>query len=248
MEFKFLFIAGGSLLLSSCAPGLYQPGRASYSRYDIQPARGTDTALQNLVSPYGASVRQTMTTVIGSLETTLVKKQPENPLGYFMTDALMASAAKVFNRRIDVAFMNQGGIRINELRAGQITTGQIYELMPFDNLVVLLNMNGRILKQLFDHAAGRGGWPVSGGTYTIQVKEASDIIIGNQPLNPDATYVVAISDYIADGGDDCTMLANLEKTTMGYTQRDAILDYVKAITKTGAVIKAPVPNRIKHIR
>ena len=234
-----------ALLMAACSPALYQPAsKVTYSKYDVKPGTGV-SSMQTMLAPYAANVNQTMNTVIGSLAQPLEKKMPESSLGFFMTDAYLYQAEKVFGQKVDLAFMNNGGIRINSLPAGKITVGSIYELMPFDNLLVLLELNGSQLQALMDHIATRGGWPVSGGTYKVVNKKAVDIKVNNAALSPSGKYVIAISDYIANGGDDCVMLKNIPQVNKGYLQRDALIDYVKEKCASGQPLPHPVMNRLQ---
>jgi 2',3'-cyclic-nucleotide 2'-phosphodiesterase (5'-nucleotidase family) len=233
------------LLMAACSPALYQPAsKVTYGKYDVKPGTGV-SSMQTMLAPYSANVNTTMNTVIGSLAQPLEKKMPESSLGFFMTDSYKYQAEKVFGQKVDLAFMNNGGIRINNMPAGKITVGSIYELMPFDNLLVLLELNGNQLQALMDHIATRGGWPISGGTYKVVNKKAMDVMVNNSALSPNGKYVIAISDYIANGGDDCVMLKNIPQLNKGYLQRDALIDYVKAKCANGQPLTLPVMNRVQ---
>lgn len=239
--YRYLFIL--ALAWQSCAPAYYRAGQIAYTRYDIRPDK-KDSSVQQLMAPYAEQINNSMTAVIGEAASTLEKKQPDNTLGYFMTDAFLSESKKVFQQPVDIALMNYGGIRSNTLQKGNIRIGTLYELMPFDNLLVLVTMNGQQLQQLLNHVAGRGGWPISGGSYSIQNKQAVDIRIGDAPLQLDKQYTVALSDYIANGGDDCSMLTSLKQVNKGYLQRDALIDYVKSLTAAGKKVEAPSGKRV----
>jgi 2',3'-cyclic-nucleotide 2'-phosphodiesterase (5'-nucleotidase family) len=80
-----------------------------------------------------------------------------------MADCMRMMAEKKFERKVDAGFMNQFGIR-SSIPKGNITVGKIFEMMPFDNLVVLQEIKGNVLKEFLDKTAADGGWPVSIGT------------------------------------------------------------------------------------
>lgn len=239
----YLYIIAG-LLLVACAPSLYQPGKLEYSKYDIKPGSMADTGMANLLAPYSSKIAATMFEVIGKLDETLEKKQPENSLGFFMTDAILSESRRVFNTKVDIALVNYGGIRTNAMQAGNITTGTIYELMPFDNLLVLVTLDGKQLQQLLTHIAGRGGWPISGGSYIIKNKAAIDVTIAGEPLKATNNYTIALSDYVANGGDDCSFLTTIPQVNNGYLLRDAIIGYVKSVSASGKTISKPMTNRV----
>jgi len=143
--------------------------------------------------------------------------------------------------------MNQGGIR-SYIPKGNITVGKIFELMPFDNLVVLQDVKGSVLQEFLDKTAGEGGWPVSTGiTMSIKEKKAVQVLIGGKPLDANATYTIANSDYVANGGSDCEMLRKIPKMDKGYLFRDALLEYVAELTKQGKPVESKIENRVTNV-
>jgi 2',3'-cyclic-nucleotide 2'-phosphodiesterase (5'-nucleotidase family) len=225
-----------AVFLTACSGTLYQPAQVNYGQYGVE-GKLTDTVMLRLVKPYSDSVNKTMDEVLGTLGETLEKKGPHNPLGNFMTDAFLERARQVYGKPVDLAFVNTGGIRINSLQAGPVRLRNIFELMPFDNLLVLLQMNGDTLLRFLNHIVGRGGWPISGGQYSMNQSGVTDVRINGQPLVASALYTVALSDYIANGGDNCTMLLNLNQENKGYLQRDAIVEFIRAFQQRGEPIK-----------
>jgi 2',3'-cyclic-nucleotide 2'-phosphodiesterase (5'-nucleotidase family) len=225
---KSLFLIIIVFSFFACGPKHYAPIQVNAYNYGMEGSRqGEQTAMKAFLQPYADSVNKSMNIVIGKLEVPLSKSWPECSLGYFMTDAYLEMAEKKFGRKIDVALMNYGGIRLNTMEPGPITRGKVFELMPFDNLMVLLELNGEQLQEFMNNLASRGGWPMSGATYTILNKKATDLKIGGRPVEPQAKYTLATSDYVANGGDDNSVLKGLVQINIGYLQRDAIIEYVK---------------------
>lgn len=216
------------LLLAGCR-SVYVPHKADYGNYRITPATGKDSSLNAMMTPYRDSVTRSMSQVIGYLPERLEKKAPGGSLGKFMTDALFHAAQTKFGITPDIAVMNYGGIRLNELPAGAITRGRIFELMPFDNLVVIQKVKGDALQQFLDIAAEKGGWPFTGLQMEIQDRKAVHVMIGGQPLDPNKVYTMVNSDYLANGGDNANMLKALPQQNIGYLMRDAFMEYVKVL-------------------
>ncbi|MFN8316800.1 MAG: 5'-nucleotidase [Chitinophagales bacterium] len=104
--------------------------------------------------------------------------------------------------------INLGGIRQPQLPAGNVTLGNIFELMPFDNMIVLLVLDGKTTKQFLDIMAASGGLPISGVRYTISNETATAISFNGVPFDENKTYTLAISDYLANGGDKLDFLKN----------------------------------------
>jgi 2',3'-cyclic-nucleotide 2'-phosphodiesterase (5'-nucleotidase family) len=216
----------------------------SYAGYAVSPKAAADTALLNLVQPYLLEVNRTMNKVIGFTPTTMTKRLPESGLGNFMADCMLEMGTKKFGMPIDIAFMNQGGIRAS-INKGNITIGNVYELMPFDNLLVVQELKGSVLEALLNHIASDGGWPISkGSSFKIKNKQAVDIIINGKPLDRNATYITANSDYIAQGGSDAAMLKLFPFQNKGYLIRDALLEYIQLITASGKPVDAKIENRV----
>lgn len=237
-----------SILLSallSCN-SFYTIHSLNYNTYRVNNDKQTDSSVYKLIKPYGDSLSISMNEVVGIAERNLDKKSPESPLGNFVVDAYYNMALEKYNTHIDAAFMNYGGIRLTQLPAGEVTRGKIFELMPFDNIIVLQKVKGSVLQQFLDIAAAKGGWPVAGMTMQIKGSKAINVKVGGEPLNPEKIYTILNSDFIANGGDNADMLKVIPQITNGYLMRDAILDYIKKLKMQGKNINAGIENRVTH--
>jgi 2',3'-cyclic-nucleotide 2'-phosphodiesterase (5'-nucleotidase family) len=202
--------------------------------------------MQLLMKPYRDSIEKTMNEVVGYAGKTLEKKQPEGSLGNFMADAMLYGARTKFNLPVDVSMINSGGIRITQLPQGAVTRGKVFELMPFDNLIVVQELKGSELQQMLDITASRGGWPTAGLTMQIKDKKAVNVKINGAPLDNNKVYLVANSDYVANGGDDAAVLKALPQKNLGYLFRDAIFDYIRFLKLQGKDISAQEENRVSN--
>jgi 2',3'-cyclic-nucleotide 2'-phosphodiesterase (5'-nucleotidase family) len=197
-----------------------------------------------MLAPYREEVSRRMNDTIGYASMTLDHKRPEGPLGNFFADALLVMAREKYQTRVDAAVINHGGLRLNQLPAGAVTRGKIFEVMPFDNLLILQNLKGDILQQFLDLVAANGGWPVSGITMKIKDKKAINVQVNGKPLDPEATYVLANSNFLANGGDNADMLRNIPQIQNGYLMRDAFIDYIIQLRSEGKAISASIENRV----
>lgn len=236
----FLF----TILLGLSCNTSYRSQALQHNEYRITASSPRDPSLQAVLKPYSDSINSSMNAVIGIAEKSLDKKAPEGTLGNFMVDAFFVMAKEKFNTPIDIAFMNYGGIRLTQLPAGPVTRGKIFELMPFDNLLVLQRMKGSMLQQFLDHIANRGGWPIANATMQIKDKKAVNVMIGGKPLDPSAMYTTLNSDFIANGGDNADMLRNIPQESIGYLMRDALFDYIGWLKSQGRNISANEENRV----
>jgi 2',3'-cyclic-nucleotide 2'-phosphodiesterase (5'-nucleotidase family) len=161
-----------------------------------------------------------------------------------MTDAFLEMARQKVDAKVDAAFMNAGGIRLPDLPAGGVTQGKVYELMPFDNLMVLLKVKGGLLKEYLDTLAANDGVIESGITLQIVNKTAQQVMVGGKPLNLSADYIIVHSDYVVNNSN---MLKGLSRNTNGYLLRDALLDYIKLTHSLGKKITVVNTDRISYV-
>ena len=242
---RLLFLFFISLAIYSCTS---IPPQVNYSSYKINTQPNVDNAYSKMLSPYKDSLNKSMNEVIGFSVNGLSKKQPEGVLGNFMTDAIKVMAEKKFNKKVDAAFINYGGIR-SYIPKGEISIGKIFELMPFDNLIVLQELKGNVLKEFLNHTCTKGGFPVSTGlTYSIKENKLADALVDGKAIDDNATYIIANSDYIANGGDNCEMLKKVAKQNINYLMRDALIEYTKLLTQEGKTIDAKLENRIVYAK
>ena len=236
-------------LIISLTPGCkvsYQPASLNYKSYRVSGNEQKDQKVQSVIQPYSDSVNKSMNDVIGFADNTLEKKSPSGSLGNFMVDVFLEMAKEKFKTHVDASIMNYGGIRLNQLPAGPVTRGKIFELMPFDNLLVLQQLPGSVLQQFLDLAASKGGWPVAGITMQVKDKKAVNIMVNGKPLDPLATYTIANSDFLGNGGDNADMLRTIPQQNTGYLMRDAIFDYISKLKATGNNIKANNETRVTN--
>ena len=236
-----------SLLLLSTVHA-QSPDYSSYEYlYKKQTANDSITNKKNDYQRQSAYVDSVDTArVIGFAIAPLYRKQPESPLGNLMADCMKLYAEKIYNTNVDAAFVNFSGMRYY-IPKGNITIGTMFKVMPYDNKIVLLTIQGNVFKRFLEHQANLGGWPCSGINMTIKNKQVTDILINNQPLNETKNYTIAVADYIAKGGNQCTMLKGLPQSDKNYVFRTALIDYIISFTKAGKPVTAAIENRIVYI-
>ncbi len=234
------------LFFSPACKTVYQPKAVQYADYRFLPGSAKDSGMLLMLRPFADSVNSSMNDVVGVAAIVLEKKQPEGSLGNLLVDAMLEMAKEKYQQPVDAAFINNGGIRLPSIPAGNITRGKVFELAPFDNLVVLQKISGKVLQQFLDHVSGKGGWPAAGVTWQIKNNKAFNVLVNGAPIEEAAVYTIANNDYVANGGDDCVMLRTIPQLNKGYVFRDAILEYLKKQTREGRSISAKIENRVTH--
>lgn len=237
-------LAGVFLLgMIACKPA-YHASALQYAELQMTGQQGVDSSMVRMLQPYAEKVHAQMNTVIAQVAVPLDKRMPESTLGNLMADAVRAGAEKVYGTHVDAAFINYGGVRISQVPAGDLSLFRVFEMMPFDNLLVVQTVPGKIFQEFLDTVAAKGGWPCSGVQFVIKNKLASEVKIGGEPLDLNKQYVVANSDYVVNGGDRCYMLKALPQQNKGYLVRDALIDYFSGFGARGEKITAKIENRV----
>ena len=120
-----------------------------------------DSQLVRMYLPYKTILEKDMGRVISNSEKEMIKDKPESGLTNLLADLLLEEGKMEVMRtnlqiEPEISFLNYGGIR-SGLPKGEITVGKIFEIMPFENEMVFIQLSGEQLQQFFDIVAGHGG-------------------------------------------------------------------------------------------
>jgi 2',3'-cyclic-nucleotide 2'-phosphodiesterase (5'-nucleotidase family) len=133
-----------------------------------------------------------------------------------------------------------GGMRC-EWPAGAITKEKVFELMPFDNELVVLTLKGEDVIALCESFARYGGQGVAGMRVTVIDGHLADVQVGGKAVNPKALYTVATSDYLSGGTDHMDALTRyVDYWRSELKIRDLYLEAVQ----TQDTIRAAVDGRM----
>ncbi|WP_303310508.1 5'-nucleotidase C-terminal domain-containing protein [Hymenobacter sp. BT730] len=231
---------------SACQRAPYQ-ATAQLPTVTAQPvskALPADPKVEAVIAPYHQKVEEQMNVVLGTAPVAIKKNPGESPLANFVADLQRERASTALKQPIDLGVMTNGGLRA-ELPAGNITVGSVFELMPFENELVVLDAPGSVVQQLFDYGA-HVKMAFSNATYTVTPDgKPTDIRIGGKPFDASRTYTIAISDYLAGGGDQMTFFKPITPRKTGVLLRSAIAEHIQALTKQGKPVVAKVEGRVK---
>lgn len=231
-------------LLASCHR-YFVPANHQYTKQQIDSTILPDAAYVKYYQPYKQQLDAEMGRVVGHTAVALTKPSnaPETRLGNFFADALLTEAKK-HDPDADFSFGTKGGLRI-ELQKGDITVGNLFELMPFENEMVLLELSGKSVLQLAQFIATTGGQPVAGLRMKIDNGKATDITIAGKPLELSHTYKLITYDYLANGGDNSRGLNNpISCINLGQKVREALITYVSEQMQAGKSINTQLDGRI----
>jgi 2',3'-cyclic-nucleotide 2'-phosphodiesterase (5'-nucleotidase family) len=215
-----------------------------------------DPGLVKLLAPYSEKVRA-LSTIIGTLDGSLTKTPiGAGTVGHFVTDALLSEARRATTKKVAVAISNAGGLRKNEIAEGQLRVSDVFELMPFENELITLDLTGVQLKKLLqigtrDPQAGAQieyRWNEQNRTEVLNAKLLDEQGKAYE-IDPNATYTVVTIDYLykLNSGAYALLQEGKNFNQLKVTIRDAVIDYVKAETAAGRHIKSHMDNRYVQI-
>ncbi len=232
------------LLLGACSSQKLAKIDSNYTEIKAEAA-SADPDLEASLSKYRVLLSAKMDTIVGYTEEPMSKGRPESKLGNLLSDIILDRALAHKVGPVDFAVQNLGGIRIPTLGAGQIKKGLIFEIMPFDNEIVVVHLKGSSMSLFMDQIAAQGGIPVSRGVKMhIENRMVASVLINGEAIDPDRIYHIAMPDFMANGGDDFVEFKTAERAITGIFIRDAIIDHFLARQAEGKPVSAKIEKRI----
>ena len=212
-----------------------------------------DPAVNQMLVVYSPKVRE-LDVVLGSLKGELRKGgMGAGSLGNFVSDGMRWQAGLKLGQPIDLALINGGGLRRSTISEGELRARDIFELLPFENALVRVDLTGeqlmRLLKLIVASREAQSGARI---VYFTKPDKTSDIDMvklrtpgGEKDIDPQATYRVVTIDYLVNRGGDISALLQegKDRQPLGITLRDAIMAYVKSEAAAGRTIKANLDGR-----
>ncbi len=213
------------VLLGSC--GVWQVEYVEPEYYSVDKLPEDSVMLRHIL-PYKTSIDSSMGVVLAQLPFDLQKGKPNGSLGLWMADACLRQCERYDGIKADVAILNQGGIRRPYLKAGPVTLGDLYELMPFENRLIRIRMTGEQLQEALEYTARRAD-ALGGAGVWIQDTAVVKIEVGGKPLDKQATYLVLCNDYMYNGGDGYGLLQQSDDLTDLGLLREAFIEDIRQL-------------------
>lgn len=201
-----------------------------------------DTEVKELIDSIKQGQEQILSEVIGKTEIDLngareFVRTGHTNLGYLLTNSMLAET------KADIALTNGGGIR-DSIGKGDITKGDVLQVLPFGNYIVTIEATGQQIIDALNH-----GLVVGAGSFThfagmdVKVKEVKDgettkyevvsITIDGKEIDKGAKYTVATNDFLAVGGDAYTMLADCKLLNEFSSLDEALIKYIQTEGEAG---------------
>ncbi len=215
-----------------------------------------DAAVEKMLSSYSEKVKA-LSVVIGRLEGELNKSGVgTGSLGNFVTNAMMAQARVKLGKPVVLTIMNSGGLRKNEISPGQLRASDIFELLPFENALIAIDVTGQQLSKLLQIAT-RDAQAGARIQFRWNAQNRAEFLSGKlvdesgreQEIAPEKAYTIVTIDYLLKLGSGAYAILQEAKNTMplNITLRDAVMEYVKAETGAGRSIRSRLDGRFVQV-
>lgn len=213
-----IFSFGAGLMACSSVSILVRSDTQFVLNEDLKPNR-----IDSLIAPYSDSVDLEMGEIIASADVDfLIKRKPSGNLCNWVADAVFVNQTKTVKLSESIiCLLNTGGIR-STINKGQITIGDLYKVMPFDNEIVWVHMPIESLKEIETYLLQKGGEPISNAIMNGQSLQLN----GDQ--KGDTHFWVITSDYLYNGGDNMKFFT--KGKDVNFTNkllRDALIEEAK---------------------
>ncbi len=189
---------------------------------------GPDPEMARLVESYRDSMNQVMGRKIATVRDTLRFEKPEGALSNIVADALRFRAARELRDFVHVGIIGEDSFKLYFV-PGELTLGDVYEFIPYDNHLVILTLDGNTLLELIGQVAEIGGAPISGVRFRIDDEgDPGSILVNAEVADPNGTYLVATSSWLANGSGPFPALWNAEdRLDLDLSIQELYVDYFK---------------------
>ena len=233
-----------------------KPEKLRASRLEVDASIKADADVEKMLAPYAEKVRE-LSQGIGRLEGDLTKTGVgAGSLGNFVTNGMRAQARAKLGKPVVLTIMNAGGLRKNVISAGELLASDIFELLPFENALVAVDVTGAQLSKLLqivtrDAQAGariQFKWNDQSRAEFLSGKLLDENGKEWEP-DPAKVYTIVTIDYLLHvaGGAYAVLQEAKSTTPLNMTLREAIMNYVKSETAAGRPIRSAVDDRFVQV-
>jgi 2',3'-cyclic-nucleotide 2'-phosphodiesterase (5'-nucleotidase family) len=237
MNFKPQFLCLLLLFVYSCKETHLNLSKIEGKQISISDSLSTNDSIEAFIKPYRTHITRDLDSVLAYSVDTYTKSDGDfnTAIGNFMADAIYEETNPIFKSRtgenIDMVLLNHGGIR-SIISKGNITTRTAFELMPFENSIVVVKMKGTQIISMVEYLSkAKKAHPIS--KLKIEIDKDFNVLkssINNEAIKESETYYVATNDYLYNGGDNMTFFQpNDGLFVLDYKVRNALIDNFKKV-------------------
>ncbi|MDO6605474.1 5'-nucleotidase C-terminal domain-containing protein [Arenibacter palladensis] len=248
---KHFVIIATLLLGQSCKESVPKLRNIEGQRIQINYSAIPKDSVENVIAPYRNRINEVLDSVLAYAPKAISKTEGilNSPAGNLMADIVMQEVNPVFaartGKQIDFVLLNFGSIR-SVISQGDITERTAYEVMPFENSIVIAELDGKAIRAMVSFLTKSSvAHPISGIQIIVDKNKSLQAVnIQGKPFDENRTYYVATSDYLITGGDKMDFLKEyLTLTDSDYLIRNTLIDYFKKID----TLKAATDDRFLQI-
>ena len=219
IKYIFIFLCGAGLLACSSVNSISVESETT----TVTDEYAVSSKIDSMIQPYQEVLESEMNEIIAQAEKDFTSGRPNGSLNNWVTDLVLASQTRNVRLSIPVmVLLNFGGLR-NSINQGDVTIGDIYKVMPFDNEIVWAELPMSALKDIEGYLKKSGGEPIAGATLE------NGILKLNSENKEAATFLVITSDYLMNGGDKMDFFSKrVSDKTPGVLLRDAMISEAKS--------------------
>ncbi len=201
-------------------------------------------SISSFVEPYRNRINEVLDSTLAYAPKPLLLNDGERntSMGNLMADIVFEETAPLFKSRtgkeLDFVVLNYGGVR-SIISEGNVSARNAYEVMPFENYIVVVELSGSATRQLINFVSKASRrHPVSGiQIITDKNRALESVNIQGEPFDENRNYYVATSDYLVNGGPSVGFFDEIISTTeTDYLLRNAIIDHFKKVDTIRAVV------------
>ncbi|ENU93531.1 hypothetical protein F971_00789 [Acinetobacter vivianii] len=236
----------------------YTSGTTTVNLTDLYQKFNKTPSIEAILDKYRQAVTTISARVVGTADGVINRnatESGESALGNLIADAQQAMALTASNQGSDFTLMNPGGVRadLQVNTNNQITFGDVFTVQPFGNSIVTLSLTGKQIRDVLEQqwsganaATVRILQPSKEFSYSYKKDNsasprASNILVAGQALDDSKVYRVTVNSFLADGGDNFTVLKEGKNPVGGGQDIDALEKYVSLHSP----LTAPKTDRIK---
>ncbi|WP_291864224.1 5'-nucleotidase [Maribacter sp.] len=245
-----IFITIG--FLTSCSESPKKLIQIEGKQIPIDTSYAETDSINDYIKPYRNRINEVLDSTLAYATHKISKEDGlyNTSAGNLIADIIKIQANPIFKSRtgnnIDFVLLNHGGIR-SIISKGAVTARTAYEVMPFENTIVVVELNGKSILDLVQYLINtKRAHPISGAQVILSKNnKLKTLNIQGKPFDNTKTYFVATSNYLVNGGDNMGFFKDgLNVSETDYKIRNAIIDYFKKVD----TLSPKVDNRYYKIK
>lgn len=223
---------------TSCKSGEYYNYKVDGKKIAVTNSNGENNTIEAYIAPYRENITKDLDHVLAFCPETLDKSKGkwQTAIGNLIAKVVYDQGNPIFEKReqktVDFCLLNNGGIR-SIIPQGDVTTRTAFEVMPFENTLIIVGLTGKAVKEMADYFMKEKkphplyGIKIYADKSTLAVK---NIEINGKVVEDDKIYYVATNDYLANGGDSMNFFRDSDlKFDLDYKLRNILIDYFKKV-------------------